>query len=318
MTGRLLVGTSGFSYPDWTPRFYPFGTRAADRLAAYASQLPALELNATFRRRPTVSAIRGWVAATPPDFRFAVKAQRSSAIRALFASPEESVAWLTEPLPEFGDRLGAVLYRVPGEIRRDGPWVDGDVGRADARLAALLAAWPRHIPLVVEFQDPTWHVDETFALLQAAGAVLCITELPPEGDEEARGGARGGARAAPEGDEARGKAPGKARDEARRAARAAPEGEKPPLVQASLPAKPDAGPGPPIVRRTGAFLYLRLRLHDYDDEALAAWAARIEPFLTAGDDVFAFFRHDPVGRAAELALELRRRLQGVPARQDLG
>ena len=153
----------------------------------YAARLPALELNATFRRRPTESAIAGWLRATPPDFRFAVKAQRGSAFRALSGSPEESVAWLTEPLGAFGDRLGAVLFRVPAEIRRDGPWVGGDTALADARLAALLAAWPRSIPLVVELQDPSWHVDETFSAMRAAGAVLCTTDLPPEGDEGATG-----------------------------------------------------------------------------------------------------------------------------------
>jgi len=261
--GRLLVGTSGFAYPDWTPRFYPAGTRAADRLAAYAAKLPALELNATFRRRPTPSAIRGWVRATPPDFRFAVKAQRGSAVRALWGAPEESVRWLTEPLGDFGERLGCVLFRVPAEIRRDGPWVDRDPSIADSRLGALLAAWPRTIPLVVELQDRSWHVDETFAALRAAGATLCTTELPPEGDEGASG--------APE--------PGTERE-------------------------------PPMIRRTGSFLYLRLRLPDYDAAALDAWAARIEPFLAAGDDVYVFFRHDPVGRAGELALELESRFQG--------
>jgi uncharacterized protein YecE (DUF72 family) len=264
LTGRLLVGTSGFAYPGWAPRFYPPGTKPADRLAVYASKLPALELNATFRRRPTVSAIRGWVRATPPDFRFAVKAQRGSAVRALWGSPEESVAWLTEPLGEFGERLGAVLFRVPAEIRRDGPWVNRDPAVADARLAALLGAWPRSIPLVVELQSPTWHVDETFAALRAAGAVLCTTELPAEGDE------------------------GASRD----------------------PATGAAGSESPTIRRTGPFLYLRLRLHDYDDVALDAWAARIEPFLAAGDDAYVFFRHDPVGRGGELALELRRRFDG--------
>jgi uncharacterized protein YecE (DUF72 family) len=201
------------------------------------------------------------VRATPPEFRFAVKAQRGSAVRALFGSPEESVAWLTEPLGEFGERLGAVLFRVPAEIRRDGPWVGGDPAVADARLGALLAVWPRAIPLVVELQDRSWHVDETFAALRSAGATLCITELPPEGDEGAAGDDRG------------------------------------------------HEPEPPIVRRTGSFLYLRLRLHDYDAPALDAWAARIEPFLAAGDDVYAFFRHDPVGRASELAFELRERLR---------
>jgi uncharacterized protein YecE (DUF72 family) len=181
-------------------------------------------------------------------------------VRALWGAPEESVAWLTEPLGAFGERLGGVLFRVPAEIRRDGPWVSGDLTLADTRLAALLAAWPRSIPLVVELQDRSWHVDETFAALRQVGATLCITELPPEGDEGAA---------------------------------AASEHE------------------PPIIRRTGSFLYLRLRLHDYDAAALDAWAARIEPFLTAGDDVYVFFRHDPVGRAAELALELRSRFPGA-------
>ena len=268
--GRLLVGTSGFSYPDWTPRFYPLGTRAADRLSAYATRLPALELNATFRRRPTASAIAGWVRATPPEFRFVVKAQRGSAFRALAADPAESVAWLTEPLVHFGERLGAVLFRVPAEVRRDGPWVGRDPALADARLAAFLAAWPRSVSLVMEFQDRSWHVDETFAALRNVGAVLCTTDLPPEGDE--------GATAA-----------GAMAQHATAGGAAAATGE------------------PPTIRRTGSFLYLRLRRRDYSATELDAWAARAEPFLAAGDDVYVMFRHDPVGHAAELALEFAAR-----------
>ncbi len=239
----------------------------------YAARLPALELNATFRRRPTASAIAGWVRATPPDFRFAVKAQRGSAMRALWGAPEESIAWLTEPLGHFGERLGAVLFRIPAEVRRDGPWVSGDTALADARLAALLAAWPRPIPLVLEFQHPSWHVDETFAAMRDTGAVLCTTDLPPEGDEGA--GGKGVGR----------------------------EG----ATSDTASAIPDV-PEPPIIRRTGGFLYLRLRRHDYDAAELDAWAARIRPFIAAGDDAYVFFRHDPVGRAAELALSFKERM----------
>jgi uncharacterized protein YecE (DUF72 family) len=202
-----------------------------------------VELNATFRRRPTASAIGGWLAATPPDFRFVVKAQRGSAVRALTGSAADSVAWLTEPLPAFGDRLGAVLFRIPAEIRRDGPWAGGDVGVADARLRDVVGAWPSGIPLVVEVQDDSWHVDETFASLTAAGAVLCTTDLQDL-------------------------------------------------------------PEPPTIRRTGPFLYLRLRRDDYTAAELDGWADRVAPFLDAGDDVYAFFRHDEVGRGGELALEL--------------
>ena len=51
-------------------------------------------------------------------------------------------------------------------------------GSSDEALGRLFAAWPRAIPLVMEFQHASWHVDETFAALRDAGAVLCTTELP--------------------------------------------------------------------------------------------------------------------------------------------
>jgi uncharacterized protein YecE (DUF72 family) len=131
----------------------------------------------------------------------------------------------------FGERLGTILFRVPNGVRRD-----------DERLAALLAAWPRDLPLTMEFQDASWHVDEVFAALAGAGAALCTTELPEDDD-------------------------------------------------------------PPTIRRTGPFLYLRLRRHDYSGDDLAQWVARLEPFVADGLDAFVFFRHDETGRGAELALE---------------
>jgi uncharacterized protein YecE (DUF72 family) len=72
------------------------------------------------------------------------------------------------------------------------------------------------------------------------------------------------------------------------------------LVATELP--DDVEPRP--IRLTGQFLYLRLRRHDYSGQELAAWAARLEPFLAAGTDAFVFFRHDETGRAPELAAAL--------------
>jgi uncharacterized protein YecE (DUF72 family) len=232
MSGRLRTGTSGFAYPGWSPRFYPAGLRGDGLLRHYASRLATVELNNTFYRSPTPAAVDGWLGATPPDFRFAVNAQKGGSLRSIRVDPTDSVPWLTGPIRRFGDRLGTVLFRVPDGVPRD-----------DERLGALLTAWPTDMPLAMEFQDATWHVDETFAALRSAGAALVTTDLPDDAD-------------------------------------------------------------PPTIRRSGPFLYLRLRRADYTPEDLRAWLDRLEPFLADGLDAYVFFRHDDVGRGAELALEL--------------
>src|SRR5438093_605 len=169
MTGRLRTGTSGFAYPGWAPRFYPPGARGEALLRFDGSGLGTVELNNTCYRQPSPSAVDGWLAATPSDFRFAVKAQRGGSFRSLQVDPTDSVPWLTGPLRRFGERLGTVLFRVPDGVRR-----------SDERLAALLAAWPVDLPIAMEFQDPSWHVDETFAALRGAGAALVATDLPDD------------------------------------------------------------------------------------------------------------------------------------------
>jgi len=169
VSGTLRVGTSGFAYPAWAPTFYPPGLRGEDLLRSYAERLGACELNNTFYRQPSEKAIAGWLAPTPATIRFAVKAQRGGSLRALSVDPAASVPWLTDPLRRFGDRLGSVLYRVPGEIAR--------TDERHHRLARLLELWPDRFPLTLEFQDASWHVDETFGLLKRHGAVLCTTDL---------------------------------------------------------------------------------------------------------------------------------------------
>jgi uncharacterized protein YecE (DUF72 family) len=59
---------------------------------------------------------------------------------------------------------------------------------------------------------------------------------------------------------------------------------------------------------TAPFCYLRFREPPYDDEALAAWAARLRPVLSGGTEVYAYFKHEDeptgphyAGRFLELA-----------------
>jgi uncharacterized protein YecE (DUF72 family) len=52
------------------------------------------------------------------------------------------------------------------------------------------------------------------------------------------------------------------------------------------------------------FRYLRLREPPYDDEALAAWAARLRPLLDDGIRVYAYFRHEDEPTAPTYAQRL--------------
>ncbi len=173
MAGILYAGTSGFAYPAWAPRFYAPEARGDSLLAEYAGRLPAVELNNTFYRQPRPEPVAAWLAATPESFRFTAKAQRGASMRAFGAGAAAAVAWLTPPYRLFGERLGSVLLRVPDSVQRD-----------DARLAALLAAWPADIPLTLEFLHSSWLDDSVHAMLREHGVVLCATDLddavPPD------------------------------------------------------------------------------------------------------------------------------------------
>ena len=162
---RRYVGTSGFAYPDWSPLFYPPGS-AATLLRIYADRLPAVELNNTFYQQPKPDKVAAWLAATPADFRFVVKAQRGGSMRAFGIAAAETVEWLTAPYRAFGERLGSVLYRVPDQIRRD-----------DTRLRLLLDAWPADMPLTVEFQHASLAVGRDVRPAARATARRCAPPI---------------------------------------------------------------------------------------------------------------------------------------------
>ena len=76
MTGRLLVGTSGFAYRHWRGRFYPQALPARAWLEFYTARFATVELNNPFYRLPTGRAFAAWRDAAPEGFVFAVKASR--------------------------------------------------------------------------------------------------------------------------------------------------------------------------------------------------------------------------------------------------
>jgi uncharacterized protein YecE (DUF72 family) len=162
---RVFTGTSGFSYDGWTGAFYPEDLPANERLAFYATKLPAVEINSTFYRMPKPELLAGWAAQVPKTFRFALKApQRITHIKRLKDAAEE-VRFLTGSSRQLGERRGPILFGLPPNLKKDLP-----------RLDTFLALLPSDLEAAFEFRNATWLDDDVFALLRAAGAALCVAD----------------------------------------------------------------------------------------------------------------------------------------------
>ena len=164
-TARAFVGTSGWSYATWRPKFYPDGMKAKDFLRYYAERFGTIEINYTFNHLPTEKNIAEWTAATSPDFVFALKASQQITHRKQLREPAETLPIFFERARPLGPRLGAVLFQTP-------PWVKRD----DDRLAMFLAALPRDVRCALEVRDPSWYVDEVYELLRTANVALVHAE----------------------------------------------------------------------------------------------------------------------------------------------
>lgn len=166
--GRIRVGCSGWNYPHWRDRVYPPGLPARRWLAHYAGWFDTVEVNATFYRLASPTAVATWVADTPPDFLFSVKASRFLTHMKRLTDLDVGVARFYEAIaPLVGSgKLGPVLWQLPERFARD-----------DDRLGAALAALPpgRH---AFEFRHPSWFVAPVFTLLAAHDAAVAVGDHP--------------------------------------------------------------------------------------------------------------------------------------------
>ena len=161
----ILVGTSGYNYPEWKGSFYPPTVRAADMLRHYADRLRTVEINATFYRMPTETAVAGWAGATPADFVFTLKApQRITHYRRL-VDIDEPLRRFVDVAETLGPKLGPLFFQLPPNFRKD-----------TGRLTDLLARLPPGRRAAFEFRHASWFADDVYDALRARDAALCIAD----------------------------------------------------------------------------------------------------------------------------------------------
>jgi uncharacterized protein YecE (DUF72 family) len=163
----ILVGTSGYNYPEWKGSFYPSDLPTAKMLPYYATRFQTVEINYTFYRMPTPKLVAGWAAQVPENFRFTLKAPRriTHDRRLRAADVAEPLRGFIAAAAELGPRLGALLFQLPPNFKKD-------VGV----LSEFLALLPPKTASAFEFRHDSWLSDDVYEALRARGVALCIAD----------------------------------------------------------------------------------------------------------------------------------------------
>ena len=161
----IWVGTSGYNYPEWKGSFYPATLPAAKMLPYYAERFPTVEINYTFYRAPTEKILAGWSAATPDRFRLTLKAPKRITHDARLRDCGDRVRPFLDTAAGLESKLGALLFQLPPNLRKDLALFD-----------AFLDTFPPRVRAAFEFRHQSWLDDEVYARLRARDLALCVAD----------------------------------------------------------------------------------------------------------------------------------------------
>jgi len=161
----IWIGTSGYNYPEWRGRFYPEKFAAAKMLPYYAERFRTVEINYTFYRAPNEKILDGWNKATPEQFKLTLKAPKRITHDRRLRECAESVRQFLETAASLGPKLGALLFQLPPNLKKD-----------VALLDSFLDTFPPRVCAAFEFRHESWLDEEVYARLRARNLALCVAD----------------------------------------------------------------------------------------------------------------------------------------------
>ena len=161
----IWIGTSGYNYPVWKGSFYPETLPAAKMLPYYAERFPTVEINYTFYRTPNEKIVDGWNKATPDIYKLTLKAPKRITHDARLRDCGDRVRQFLETAATLGPKLGALLFQLPPNLKKD-----------IALFDAFLDTFPPRVCAAFEFRHASWLDEEIYARLRARGLALCVAD----------------------------------------------------------------------------------------------------------------------------------------------
>ena len=161
----VLVGTSGYNYPEWRGTFYPEKFSTDKMLAYYAERFPTVEINYTFYRIPNEKLLAGWAANTPDHFTFTLKAPRRITHDAKLQRCEDLTQTFCSTAATLGSKLATLLFQLPPTFKKN-----SDV------LREFTDVLPDGTRAAFEFRHPSWFDADVFDVLRSRNLALCVAD----------------------------------------------------------------------------------------------------------------------------------------------
>jgi uncharacterized protein YecE (DUF72 family) len=161
----IHLGTSGFSYTEWRPSFYPQDLPTKKFLSFYAQHFDTTEINNTFYRLPTPKLTEGWYAEVPTNFLFTLKvSQKITHIRRL-REVDDEMDFFLRSAASLKEKLGTILVQLPPNMKKDAE-----------RLGIFLEKFAARGRLAFEFRHDSWFSDDVYDLLKSHNSALGVVE----------------------------------------------------------------------------------------------------------------------------------------------
>ena len=165
-TGNILVGTSGFSYPDWQGIFYPPGLKKEEWLEFYAQYFDFCELNFSYYRMPQAQQLEKFLQF---PLKFSIKAHRSMTHERLETKVARQDFLEAVQVLQQDDHLAAVLLQFPYSFAYT---------PEHRKYLLTLLEDLESLPLIIEFRHPQWVRDSVFQTLRDHAWGISMMDSP--------------------------------------------------------------------------------------------------------------------------------------------
>jgi len=167
---NILIGTSGYDYPEWKGVFYPLDLKRKDFLSYYSTQFNALEINNTFYSMPTSERLLSFYERSEGKVNFSIKAHQSLTHQILpdWKESSEILKQALSPLLNKGV-LGSVLFQFPQSFHY--------IPDNRIYLGNLINEF-KDFPVVIEFRHQEWIRESVFEGLVKRNSSIVFCDMP--------------------------------------------------------------------------------------------------------------------------------------------